>query len=157
MAIIASSLRQYLDERKVKYETLHHRRDYTAQETAADTGTPGREFAKVVMMKTDKRYLMAVLPAHHRVNMAKLKAVLGSDDLRLGTEDEIAGICPDCSVGAEHPFGNLYEIPVYVSKDLADDEWITFNAGTHEDVVRMRYDDYQRLVQPRVVDFSIRP
>ncbi len=157
MSTIASGLKQYLDERKVHYQTVHHKRDYTAQEVAADTGTPGREFAKTVILKTDRGFVMAVLPAHHMVNLQKLRGAAGAGDIRLATEDEIARVCPDCAVGAEHPFGNLYEIPVFVSKDLTDDEWITFNAGTHEDAMRMRYDDYQRLVQPRVVDLSIRP
>jgi len=157
MATIATRLRDYLDENNVQYQTIHHPRDYTAQQTASATGTPGREFAKVVMLKTADGFAMAVLPAHHKVDLHKLGTVIGTSDIRLATEDEIAVICPDCAVGAEPPFGNLYQIPVYVSEDLTRDEQITFNAGTHEDVVRMRYADYERLVNPRVGDFTRRP
>ena len=100
---------------------------------------------------------MAVLPAHHRVDLHKLGRAMGASEIRLATEDEIATICPDCAVGAEPPFGNLYQVPVYVSEDIARDEMITFNAGTHEDVIRMKYADYEDLVHPRIGDFAKRP
>ncbi len=157
MAAIATSLKQYLEDHKIRYEAIHHRRDYTAQETAADTGTPGMEFAKTVILRAGRRFAMVVLPAHHMVDMARMKQLLGAEDLRLATEDEIRRLCPDCPAGAEHPFGNLYEIPVYVSKDLTRNPWITFNAGTHEDAVRMRFADYDLLVEPKPADLSLRP
>ncbi len=157
MATIAPRLNEYLDAHSVHYQTIHHQRDYTAQQTAADTGTPGIEFAKTVMVRADKGYAMAVLPAHHRVDLHKLGRIMGVSEIRLASEDEIATICPDCAVGAEPPFGNLYKLPVYVSEDIARDEMITFNAGTHEDVLRMKYTDFEQLVHPRIGDFAKRP
>ncbi len=157
MATMTTRLRDYLDQQNVHYQTIHHRRDYTAQETAADTATPGSQFAKAVLFKTEAGFVMAVLPAHHKVSIEKLRAHIQAEKLRLASEDEILKICPDCAVGAEPPFGNLYGIPVHLCKDMGSEGWITFNAGTHEDVVRMKYDDYVRLVQPEIGDFSIRP
>ena len=157
MATLAPRLSDYLDGHSVHYQTIHHMRDYTAQQTAADTGTQGIEFAKTVVVKAEEGYVMAVLPAHHRVDLHKLGTVMGVSEIRLAAEDEIAMLCPDCAVGAEPPFGNLYQVPVYVSDDITRDETITFNAGTHEDVVRMKYRDYEDLVHPRVADFAKRP
>jgi Ala-tRNA(Pro) deacylase len=156
MSQINQRLKQFLDARHVGYEMIPHRPDYTAQETAADTHTPGQEFAKTVIVRVDRGYAMAVLPAHHKVNLRKLGQVAGARDVRLASEDEIARVCPDCAVGAEPPFGNLYEMPVYVSETLAEDDRITFNAGTHEEAVRMRYRDYETLVHPHVADISTR-
>ena len=157
MATMISRLRDYLDERNIHYQTIHHRRDYTAQETAADTATPGSQFAKAVLFKVEDGFVMAVLPAHYKVSIDKLRAYIGCEKIRLATEDEILEVCPDCAVGAEPPFGNLYGIPVYLCKDMSSQGWITFNAGTHEDVVRMKHDDYVELVRPQIGDFSIRP
>ncbi len=94
MATMISRLRDYLDERNVHYQTIHHRRDYTAQETAADTATPGSQFAKAVLFKTEDGFVMAVLPAHHKVSIEKLRAHIGCEKLRLATEDEILQAVP---------------------------------------------------------------
>jgi len=156
MAEVSLRLRRFLESKHVGYEMIPHRADYTAQETAADTHTPGREFAKTVIVRVDRGYAMAVLPAHHKLSLRKLERAIGARDVRMAAEDEIARVCPDSAVGAEPPFGNLYELPVFVSEELTEDERITFNAGTHEDAMRMRYRDYETLVHPRVADISTR-
>jgi len=150
-------LTSFLDENGVDYETLHYPLDYTAQEKAADTHTPGIEFAKTVLVQVDDDYAMAVLPAHHRVDLEKLRSMLGAGRVRLAPENETAGLFPDCDVGAEPPFGNLYDLPVYLSSAMVDDEAITFSAGTHEHVMRMRFADFEMLVQPEVLDYTMEP
>jgi len=150
-------LTSFLEENGVHYETLHYPLDFTAQEKAADTHTPGIEFAKTVLVQVDDDYAMTVLPAHHRVDLEKLRSLLGAHRVRLAPESETAGLFPDCSVGAEPPFGNLYDLPVYFSSAMVDDDMITFSAGTHEHVMRMRRADFEMLVQPQVLDYSIAP
>lgn len=154
MAAIAKRLKQFLDDQSVSYDVIHHKRDYTAQETAAHTHTPGPEFAKTVFVEVDGEVAMAVLPAHHKVDMSKLRQELNAKELLLTSEDRIRELCPDCDVGAAPPFGNLYGLPVYLSRSLENDESITFNAGDHEEAIRLRLSDYLRLVQPHVVDLS---
>ncbi len=154
MPTISKRLQSFLDEHAVPYEVIHHRRDYTAQETAADTHTPGKEFAKTVMLWVDGNYAMAVLPAHRMVDFDKLRQALSAKEVKLASEDEIRELCPDCEAGAVPPFGNLYSLPVYVSEDTAEDERITFNAGTHEDAIRMAYKDFEKLVQPTILQLS---
>jgi Ala-tRNA(Pro) deacylase len=148
------TLKSFLDERRIPYEAMHHRRDYTSQHAAADTHTPGLAFAKTVILRVDEKFCMFVLPAARQIDMDKVKLALPASEVRLATEDEISGLCGDCEVGAMPPFGVLFDLPVYVSHRLTADRLITFNAGTHEDVVRMLYGDYAALVKPTVMNFT---
>jgi Ala-tRNA(Pro) deacylase len=151
---IPESIKSYLNKQKIPYEVIHHRRDYTAQQTAADTHTKGKEFAKTVILFVDNKYCMAVLPAIRQIDFEKIKKQLSAKKVTLATEDEIAEICSDCEVGAMPPLGPLYNLPVYVSHYLADDEMITFNAGTHEDAIRMLYRDFVKLAKPVALDLT---
>lgn len=151
---VPQSLRHFLDEHDARYEIIPHQRDYSAQRTAADTFTPGREFAKCVLLWIDNYYALAVLPADHMIDFEKLREVLGASEAGLAREDEIRRIFPDCEVGAEPPFGNLYGLPVYVAQQLTEDPYITFNAGTHEEAIRMNYQEFASLVEPMTVDFA---
>ena len=151
---VVPRLRAFLDERHVPYEVLAHSRDYTAQETAAHTHTPGREFAKAVIVRAGDGYLMTVLPAHHEVDLERLSAALGHRVVDLASEEEIARLCPDCEPGAIPPFGNLWELSVVASSALTEDEHITCNAGSHREALRLTWNDYRRVVEPRLLDFS---
>lgn len=154
MFAISTRLKTFLDDKGVRYEPMHHRSDFTAQETAADTHTPGHEFAKTVLLRVDERTIMVVLPANHRVDFAMIHEIFGAKHIRLCTEDEMRQLFPDCDLGAEPPFGNLYGIPVYLSDAMRTNAFLTFNAGSHEDVVRLRFHDYLRLAEPVVIRCS---
>jgi Ala-tRNA(Pro) deacylase len=145
-------LADLLESKGVPYRSMPHTADMTSQMTAAHTHTPGREFAKTVVVRVDGQFAMAVLPAHLRVDLEKLRKWLNAQDIRLATEEEMARLFPDCEVGAEPPFGNLYEVPVYISPLLSRDR-ITFHGGNHEEAVQIRYDDYVALTRPSVIDF----
>ncbi len=144
----------YLDEHHLPYERIHHHRDYTAQETAADTHTKGRDFAKTVVLWVDNKFCMAVIPATCAIDLSKVAQFLGVSEVKLASEDEIKSLCPNCEVGAMPPFGELYGLPVYISHLLTYDHLITFKAGTHEDVIRMPYRDFDEMVKPKVFDFT---
>jgi Ala-tRNA(Pro) deacylase len=154
MSGVAVRLRDLLDQRHVEYEVIHHHTDHTARQTAHDTHTPPREFAKTVFVWIDERCAMAVLPADRLVSEEKLRRALSAKLVRLASEEEFEALCPDCEMGAAPPFGNLYDLPVYVSPSLAEDEQITFNAGSHQDAIRMAYADFVKLVEPRVVPLA---
>ena len=151
---ILTKLREFLDHNGVHYEVGAHRQAFTAQEVAAAQHVPGRELAKVVMVRSGTEFIMTVLPAPYRVDLERAKAVVGKSDLILATEQEFKGLFPQCEPGAEPPFGNLYNLPVYVDQALTRDEDIVFNAGTHTQTVKMKYADFARLVQPKVVSFA---
>ena len=151
---ILTKLREYLDKQKVPYEVLSHRQAFTAQEVAQAQHVPGRELAKVVMVRSGGAFVMLVIPAPYRVDLERAKSAVGKTDLVLATEDEFSGLFPQCEAGAMPPFGNLYDLPVYVDRTLTRDEEIVFNAGTHTQTVKMKYDDFARLVQPKVVSVA---
>ena len=146
-----SRFRHYLDEAGMPYEMIRHERDIRARATAAHTHTPQQDFAKTVFLWVDEAPAIAVVPASKEVALSKLRKGLGAHSVRKAWESEIEAICPDCEVGAAPPFGPLYDVPVYVSLSIARDEEITFNGGDHEHAFRMRFDDFERLVKPRVL------
>lgn len=153
---ILAKLKQYLDENAVRYEVLSHRLAYTAQEVAAAQHVKGREFAKVVMAKAGDGFVMAVLPAMAKLDTGKLARAAGGAQVQLASEQEFERLFPNCDAGAMPPFGNLFGLPVYVDRSLAKDETIVFQAGTHLDTVRMRFDDFARLAAPVVGDLALR-
>ena len=155
---ILAKLKDVLDTNSVRYHVRSHRKAYTALEVAAEEHIPGREMAKVVMVRDGGGYLMAVVPAPYHVALEQLGRAAGRTGLRLATEAELAGLFPGCEPGAMPPFGNLYGIPVWVDESLARDDEIAFNAGNHEQTVHMTYADFARLVQPKVASLSsLRP
>jgi Ala-tRNA(Pro) deacylase len=147
-------LEQYLREHSVAYEVQHHPLAYTAQEVAASEHLPGKELAKTVIVITDDRSVMVVLPATRNVQVSKLGTALGASQARLAEEREFQSTFADCEVGAMPPFGNLYGMDVYVDRTLSEDERIVFRAGTHTDTMRIKYADFARLVKPVVVDIA---
>lgn len=153
---VPTSLKQYLDHHNAHYKIIPHQRDYSAQRTAADTFTPGRQFAKCVMLWIDNYYAMAVLPADHLIDFEQLRETLEASEAGLVSEAEMRRLFPDCETGAEPPFGNLYDVPVLVARQLADDDVITFNAGTHEEAIRMPFAEFESLVDPIIMDLAIR-
>lgn len=154
---IAATLKDYLDENDIKYTLITHSQAFTAQELAASMHVPGRELAKVVIVKLDDRPAMAVLPAHHQIDFARLTEATGTQRAELASEDEFKSLFPDCEIGAMPPFGNLYGLPVYVARPLTEDEEIVFNAGTHREAIRMKEADFERLVKPTIADFTYVP
>jgi Ala-tRNA(Pro) deacylase len=152
--MIAKKLKDFLDERKIKYVTMVHSPAYTAHEVAQSAHVSGRCLAKTVMVMMDGAPAMAVLPANQRVLLDDLCDLTESDDVRLAREDEFKQLFPDCEAGAMPPFGNLYDMSVYVSPDLADEDEIAFNAGSHTEIIKMMYHDFEQLVKPRVANFT---
>ena len=149
-------LKQFLDENRVKYISLLHSPAFTAQEIAASAHVPGRELAKTVIVKLDGKIAMAVLPASYSVDLDRLAEVAGAQRAELATEQEFKSLFPGCDAGAMPPFGNLYDMPVFSSASLEEDDEIAFNAGSHTELLRLTYLDFKRLVEPRVGSFSTR-
>jgi Ala-tRNA(Pro) deacylase len=149
-------LEAYLREKGVPYQNQHHARAITAQEVAATEHLPGRMFAKTVMVLPDDEVnmIMLVLPAPYHVNPLKASAALGVSEVHLADEERFADAFPDCEVGAMPPFGNLYDVAVYVDRALVEDETIVFRSGTHTDTMSVSYADFEKLVRPTVADIA---
>ena len=148
-------LKSYLDENKIKYVTIKHSSAYTAQEIAALAHIPGKDLAKTVIIKINGKMAMAVLPASYKVSFDELKETLGMTEVRLAYEQEFIDKFPDCEVGAMPPFGNIYGMEVYVADSLAEDEEIAFNACSHTELIKMKFTDFERLVKPKRIRFSV--
>lgn len=149
-------LKEFLDSEKVNYITIRHSTAYTAQDIAASAHIPGRELAKTVMVKIDGQMAMVVLPASYKVDFDLLRQASGASTVKMATEAEFKGLFPGCVVGAMPPFGNLYGMQVYVAQSLAEDEEIAFNAGTHSELIKLKYRDFERIVKPTVARLSFK-
>ena len=151
--MIIKKLKDYLDSHHIKYVIISHSPAFTAQEIAAYAHIPGKEMAKTVMLKVDGKMTMAVLPASYHIHFHELKSAIRAKDLELANEREFRDLFPECEVGAMPPFGHLYGVKMMVAQSLTEDEEIAFNAGSHRELVKMAYADYEKLTQPAVVDF----
>jgi Ala-tRNA(Pro) deacylase len=149
-------LKDFLDSHKVRYVVISHSIAYTAQGIAGLTHIPGRELAKTVIVKIDGAMAMAVVPASLQVDLPGLRKTLNAKSVELASELEFKDRFPDCDTGAMPPFGILYDMVVFADEALAKDKEIAFNAGSHRELVRMSWGDFERLVQPRIMRLAIR-
>jgi Ala-tRNA(Pro) deacylase len=153
--MISTKIKEYLDNAGVAYTGHPHRRAYTSQEIAQSVHIPGHEMVKSVILETDdKQLIMAVLSAAETVNLDTLREEIGCRVLRLASEAEFRDAFPTCELGAMPPLGNIFDVPVYCDANLSRNHEIDFNAGTHDETIRMKFDDYKKLVNPRMVHFA---
>lgn len=153
---IFAKLKDYLDKAKIRYQIYNHPETFTAQETAQSVHGSGKQMAKVVVLKADGRFVMAVVPADRLVDLPKAAAALGADDVRIATEYEFVRLFPGCELGAMPPFGNLFGLPVYVDSFLDRQKEIFFNAGSHQQTVTLDYPTFKKLAAPVIADLSER-
>ena len=146
---------EYLKERGVYFSMHEHPPAYTAQEVAAEEHISGNLLAKAVVVNTGDRYVMCVVPASFKVDMEKVARILGVKSIRLADETELAKLFPDAEVGAEPPFGNLYDLTTLVDENLAADDELMFQAGSHRHSILMKYADYASIAEPEVADLAV--
>lgn len=143
-------LKDFLDEHQIKYTSITHSPAFTSQEIAAAAHVSGKQLAKTVVVKSDGKFALVIVPASTHVNFAKLRDEFGKE-VDLASESEFKDKFPGCEVGAMPPFGNLYDIPVYADKQLSQQEHILFNAGSHSELIQVFYKDFERLAKPTLV------
>lgn len=146
-------LKEFLDNHKVKYVSMSHSPAFTSQEIAAAAHVSGRQLAKTVIVKAGDHLAMVVIPANDQVNFTKLADITGTSSVDLASESEFKDKFAGCEVGAMPPFGNLYDMPVFISSELSKQDHIMFNAGSHSELMQVAFHDYERLVKPKVVAF----
>ena len=150
---IPTRLKSFLDENDVPYSLMTHSTTYTAQGAAAMMQISGKELAKTVVLWAGEEMILAVLPAPNHVRLDKLGAEIGKT-VRLATEQEFSNRFPDCELGGMPPFGNLYGMRVYADEGLLRDKEIAFNAGSHRELVRIAWADFERLVKPTIMQVA---
>jgi len=144
----------YLKKNKINYKILKHELAYTAQEIAASQHISGKLVAKTVLVKTDKNFILAVLAATHLVDFIKLKKLARIKKTNLAKEEDMVKLFPDIEPGAMPPLGAFYNLPIYVDKSLTEQSEIVFNAGTHTEMIRMKYKDFEKINKPIVGIFG---
>jgi Ala-tRNA(Pro) deacylase len=150
-------LEQYLRDHQIAYQIQHHPQAYTAQQIAQCEHISGEKVAKSVIVVANSNKVLLVLQATCRVDLDKVRSCLGVQEVRLASEQEFQNAFPNCETGAMPPFGNLYNLAVYVEQSLARQETMVFSIGTHTETMSLKYADFERLVQPRIADFALRP
>jgi Ala-tRNA(Pro) deacylase len=154
---ISADVRAFLRENAASYAIVQHHLAFTAQEEAAAAHVPGAGWAKAVVFFTAAAEpILAVLPATYQVNAARLAALAGTPAVRLASEQELARLYPHCERGAMAPIGALYGQRTFADEHLATAGEIVFNAGDHVEAVRMRWQEYLRLVDPVMGTFGER-
>lgn len=153
----ATRLREFLDSHNIKYLSISHSKAFTSQEVAESAHISGWELAKTVIVKLDDTLAMAVLPASLKIDLDLLKQTTGATVVTLATEDEFRETFPECETGAMPPFGTLFKMNTFVDQRLREDEQIAFNAGTHTELIKMSFGDFEKLVNPIAANFSVSP
>jgi Ala-tRNA(Pro) deacylase len=150
-------IRKMLTLRGIPFEELHHREAYTAQQVAQREHFTGHRVAKVVAVMVDDRPVELILPATRRVDLERVRLVLGARAVRLATEPEMEKVFTDCEIGAIPALRQCPDIEVVMDRSLDAEGDILFQAGTHTDAIRLNFRDWYELVRPQVATFSSEP
>ena len=153
--MILKKLVEFLDKSQIKYINVTHSTAFTAQDVAESAHIPGKEMAKTVIVWMDGVIAMVVLPASSMIDFNKLNEVSKVTSVELASESEFKDRFPECEIGAMPPFGNLFNTRVYADKMLSEDREISFNAGSHHELIRLGYADFERLVNPTIGSFAV--
>jgi len=144
----------YLEENQVKFTRIIHSTAYTAQVIAHRAHISGNVLAKTIVLKADDgEFVMAVVPANYQVDLNQISE-FHHKKMELATEDEFRKLFPGCETGGMPPFGNLFNLQVYVSETLAKNQDIAFNAGNHRELLQIHFEDFNNLVKPTICQFS---
>lgn len=154
---IAPSVQEFLRQANVAYTVIPHPEAFSAQEEAAATHVPDRDWAKTVVCFADGEPLQAVVPADLAVDLPTLAMLARASTIRLAAENELRWLYPECDRGAVPPLGPLFRQRIFVDSMLPAEPRIAFNGGTHHDAIAMRYEDFASLVRPVVGSFAMFP
>jgi len=142
---VAVTVKEFLEEQGVDYEVVSHARTGSALRTAEAAHVPGDQLVKAVLLGDASGYLLALLPATHRLAIERIRSQTGRA-LALIEEDEVARAFPDCEPGSVPPFGDRYGIETLVDTGLDRPGQVYFEAGDHTELVRMTYEAFQGLL-----------
>lgn len=151
-----SALIETLARRGAGYELLPHRHTETARAEASALGVPPEQTAKTVVVRTPDGFVRVVVPASRRVDLARVRQVLGADEVAVATEAELVGAYPEFELGAVPPFDGPGADEVIVDRHLCEVDHVVFEAGTHEQSIRLRTRDLIELANARLAEICRR-
>jgi len=152
--IAPQSLVHELERASIAYELIDHARTTTAAAEARVLGVAPHEVAKTVVLTTPDGFVRAVVSASDRLDVGKLREILGTNDVELATEAVLAGAYPEFELGAVPPLTGSDGDRVLVDRRLHETEWVVLEAGTHEQSLRLRTSDLVELTEASLVDLS---
>lgn len=154
--MVAKTLKELLDKNKIKYVSKKHSPAFTALEITESTHISSNNFIKTVMVKLDNKLAMvAMLPANKKLDVSALANMVNAKNVEIATEEEFSSKFPDCEIGAMPPIGGLYDMKVYADLTFHKGEEVSFNAGTHSEVITMSYKDYEKIANPTLGTFHL--
>ena len=152
-------IKNILDKSRVDYKHLIHEHVSTSEDAAKIRGTNLEDAAKAIILKVQNKdgsfkFIQAVIPAHQRIDLKKLKIILDSKNVALASPDEVLEQT-GCTIGSVPPFASLlFNIPMYMDESILKKDFIVFSAGTHNDSIEMKAQDYYVILDPQVVEFK---
>ena len=147
-----NTLYDFLMEERVPFQTIQHRKTYTALSTAEEEHVSPTQVAKAVVVKADNTDVMVVIPANRMLNLFKLSDALGTTSIKVEEEKEFKELFPGCELGAMAPIGALYDMPSLIDVRLTENKEISFNGGTHEESVKISTADFLRISEAEIAD-----
>ncbi|MFA5797115.1 MAG: YbaK/EbsC family protein [Candidatus Woesearchaeota archaeon] len=153
-------IRELLNKHKIVYQHIVHEHVHHSSDAAKIRGTNLSEAAKAIILKVELKdklpqdkfvFIQAVIPGDQRIDLKKIKNLFDSRNVQLASPDEVLEKT-GCTIGSVPPFGNLFNIPIYLDESILTKEQIVFSAGTHHDSIIIKPEDYVRVVNPKVVD-----
>ncbi|WP_347252246.1 YbaK/EbsC family protein [Legionella sp.] len=151
--MLSTSIKSYLDNHNISYKTVSHPRAYTALQCAQAAHIKGGNFAKSVVVKLDGKFVLVEIPAHLRLDLDEFKKETRAKDAEIAHEYEFQDKFSDCEIGAIPLLGELYGMDVYLADSLAHQEWLAFNAGNHNELLKINSKDFLALVHPKTLSY----
>ncbi len=151
--MLSSGIRKYMTTHHVKYETISHSRAYTALQCAQAAHIKGGYFAKSVVVKLDNKFVLVAIPANVRLDIEQFKKETQAKHAEIAHETEFQDKFSDCEIGAIPLFGELYGMDVYLAESLTHKEWLAFNAGNHNELLKIKSEDFLNLVHPKTLSY----
>jgi Ala-tRNA(Pro) deacylase len=142
---IAMTLKSYLDDHEVSYDTVEHPHTESAVDSAKSAHVPPHQMAKAVVLEDAAGFIVAVLPSSNRLNLGWVNEEL-ERDLKLATEDELKALFRDCETGAIPALSAAYGLKVIWDDQLKHAADIYIEAGDHEHLIHLSGEDFRQLM-----------
>lgn len=143
-----------LEKNNIPYELKEHPPTYTSKQSAKYRNDPLEIGAKALIIKTNKEFIMCILAAHKKIDSKRLKMALQTSRIRFATKEEIKELT-SLAPGSILPFGNLFKLKTFIDKSILKNDFIAFNAGLLTKSIKIKKEDYLKLIDQNFHDFSI--
>jgi len=157
---VTEEIQKILTDSGSWYETFEHEPVRTSEQAARTRpGYSLEQGAKALIVrvkksKSEKNFVMLVLPANLKIDNKKVKEYYLARDFRFATEEEVLELTDGVQPGAVPPFGNLFGLEVLVDPKLLENQKIVFNAGDRSFSIAMKSEGYINLVNPKILDIT---